>query len=114
MAVKVKRERPDQRRHHRVTAPLFVDVGGVRLRAADWSLGGLRIEDHPGPVPEVGALLPISLTLPFQGFEVSFDAKATVVRNDPAATLERVWNAAAATNGRQPLTRDHESRARSD
>lgn len=87
MAVKVKRERPDQRRHHRVTAPLFVDVEGVRLRAADWSLGGLRLDGFPGQVPAVGAELALGMTLPFQGFDVSFDAKAEVVRNDPAASM---------------------------
>jgi multidrug resistance efflux pump len=68
MAVKVKRERPDQRRHHRVTAPLFVGVDGTRLRATDWSLGGLRLEKQ------------FQLTLPFQGFDVSFEVKAEVVR----------------------------------
>ena len=48
MAVKIKRERPDQRRHHRVTAPLFVRVDGhatprdrlVPRRAADRRLPG--------------------------------------------------------------------------
>ena len=87
MAVKVKRERPDQRRHHRVTAPLYVELDGVRARAADWSLGGLRIEAFPGAIPEVGDELALGLTLPFQGFEVSFDAKARVVRNDPAEAM---------------------------
>ena len=84
MAVKVRRERPDQRRHHRVTAPLFVDVEGWRLRAADWSLGGLRLVGFPEQVPEVGRELDLHLTLPFQGFDVAFDAKATVVRTDQA------------------------------
>ncbi len=87
MAVKVKRERPDQRRHHRVTAPLFVDIDGVRLRATDWSLGGLRLDQFPGKLPEVGAQLALGMTLPFQGFDVSFDAKAEVVRNDPATSM---------------------------
>ena len=83
MAVKVRRERPDQRRHHRVTAPLFVVVDGVRVRAADWSLGGLRVVQFPGEIPDVGAELALGMTLPFQGFDDSFDAKASVVRNDP-------------------------------
>ncbi|MEO0729122.1 MAG: PilZ domain-containing protein, partial [Pseudomonadota bacterium] len=87
MAVKVKRERPDQRRHHRVTAPLFVDVGGWRLRATDWSLGGLRLDNYPDAVPEPGTEIDLHLTLPFQGFEVAFDAKAEVVRNDPASGM---------------------------
>ena len=85
MAVKIKRERPDQRRHHRITAPLFVSVAGAApLRAADWSLGGLRIDGFDGAVPQTGDEIPLHLTLPFQGFDVSFDAKAEVVRNDPA------------------------------
>lgn len=87
MAVKVKRERPDQRRHHRVTAPLFVDVDGVRMRASDWSLGGLRLEGFPGRVPELGSEVALGMTLPFQGFDVSFDAKAQVVRNDPSSAM---------------------------
>ncbi len=80
MAVKIKRERPDQRRHHRVTAPLFVRVDGHRLRASDWSLGGLKLDDFPGDLPGAGAELQFHLTLPFQGFDVSFDAKGEVVR----------------------------------
>ena len=84
MAVRVKRERPDQRRHHRVTAPLYVAVGGHHLRAADWSLGGLSVVDYPDQCPNPGDPLDLHLTLPFQGFDVSFAAKAEVVRNDPA------------------------------
>jgi multidrug resistance efflux pump len=80
MAVKVKRERPDQRRHHRVTAPLFVGVDGARIRATDWSLGGLRLDGFPGELPAAGTEKQFHLTLPFQGFDVSFDIKAEVVR----------------------------------
>ena len=82
--VTVKRERSDQRRHHRVTAPLYVTALGHRLRAADWSLGGLRLEGFPGEVPGVGTEVALKLELPFQGFEVAFDATATVVRCDAA------------------------------
>jgi multidrug resistance efflux pump len=87
MAVKIKRERPDQRRHHRVTAPLFVGVDGHRLKAADWSLGGLRLENFPGELPSAGAEKPFQLTLPFQGFDVSFDVKAEVVRTNPSTGM---------------------------
>ncbi len=83
MAVKVKRERPDQRRHHRVTAPLYVEVEGVSARASDWSLGGLRVEDFEGELPATGAEIALQLTLPFQGFDVGFAAKAEVVRTNP-------------------------------
>ncbi|MEL7302136.1 MAG: HlyD family efflux transporter periplasmic adaptor subunit [Pseudomonadota bacterium] len=85
MAVKVRRERPDQRRHHRVTAPLFVDVGGWRLRAADWSLGGIRLVGYPDALPALHEEIDLHLVLPFQGFEVAFDAKAEVVRHEPDA-----------------------------
>lgn len=87
MAVKVKRERPDQRRHHRVTAPLYVQYNGHRVRASDWSLGGLRVADFPGELPEVGSEISLQLGLPFQGFDVSFDAKAAVVRCEPASGM---------------------------
>ena len=87
MSVKVRRERPDQRRHHRVTAPLLVTALGHTLRAADWSLGGLRLEDFPDPVPAPGTDLQLKLALPFQGFDVGFDAKGEVVRNDPATGM---------------------------
>jgi len=87
MAVKVRRERPDQRRHHRVTAPLYVTLAGHRVKAADWSLGGLRVEGFPGEIPAAHAPLDIVLTLPFQGFDVTFDAKAEVVRSNPDARM---------------------------
>ncbi|MEM9029237.1 MAG: biotin/lipoyl-binding protein [Pseudomonadota bacterium] len=82
MPVKVKRERPDQRRHHRVTAPLFVDVEGWRLRAEDWSLGGLQVVGFPDTVPALGQEIDLQLTLPFQGFDVTFDASGKVVRSE--------------------------------
>ncbi len=84
MAVTIKRERPDQRRHHRLSAPLFVEVRGHRVRAADWSLGGLRVEDFPGDLPTVGTQVDLAMTLPFQGFDVAFKATAEVARVHPA------------------------------
>ena len=54
------------------------------MRATDWSLGGLRIDGFPGELPVAGAELAFHLTLPFQGFDVSFDIKAEVVRTNPA------------------------------
>jgi multidrug resistance efflux pump len=84
MAVKVKRERPDQRRHHRVSAPLFVRVGPHDLRAVDWSLTGLKVDDYPEVPPELGTELTLQLTLPFQGFDVSFNVNSVVARRDPA------------------------------
>lgn len=54
------------------------------MKAADWSLGGLRLEAFPGEIPAVGTDIELKLELPFQGFEVAFDAVATVVRGDAA------------------------------
>ena len=87
MAVTVRRERPDQRRHHRVTAPLYIDHAGYRLRAADWSIGGFRVEQFPEKLPDIGDELALHLSLPFQGFDVSFDAGAVVVRTDPQSGM---------------------------
>ncbi|MCH9808677.1 MAG: HlyD family efflux transporter periplasmic adaptor subunit [Alphaproteobacteria bacterium] len=87
MAVTIERERPDQRRHHRLTAPLFVEVRGHRVRAADWSIGGLRIENFPGDLPSVGSQIQLQVTLPFQGFDVAFSVTAEVVRTHPARAM---------------------------
>ncbi len=57
------------------------------MRAADWSLGGLRVEDFPGPVPAIGSGVTLDLTLPFQGFDVSFSAAADVVRVNAATGM---------------------------
>ena len=87
MAVKIQRERPDQRRHHRVTAPLFVTYAGQRIKASDWSLGGLRVEGVTGELPALGAEIALQLTLPFQGFDVSFEVKGEVARRHPAEAM---------------------------
>ncbi len=82
MGVTVKRERPDQRRHHRVAAPFYVTLDGHKVRCADWSLGGFRVEDFPSDIPPPGDVLPFQCSLPFQGFDVSFEVRAEVVRFD--------------------------------
>ena len=83
MGVVVLRERPDQRRHHRVTAPFFITLDGEKARCADWSLGGFRVDDFALEAPLPGEVLSIHCTLPFQGFDVSFEARCEVVRNNP-------------------------------
>jgi multidrug resistance efflux pump len=81
MGVTVRRERPDQRRHHRVCAPFFVALDGIKARCSDWSLGGFRIDDFAGDIPSPGDELNLQCSLPFQGFHVSFEARAEVVRS---------------------------------
>jgi len=79
--MKVERERPCQRRHHRVKAPLKVTMpNGENTIAIDWSIGGLRVDNIEGELPEVGAVIKLLLELPFQGFDISFDVAAKVVR----------------------------------
>ena len=56
-AMKLVRERPSQRLHHRVEAPLYVDINGVNQRVANWSLGGFRIDAFEGDLPPVGQAL---------------------------------------------------------
>ncbi len=80
MSLKIVRERPSQRRHHRISAPLLVTLHGHTVKAADWSLGGVRLEDFPGRLPAQDEIVDLTLALPFQGFEVSFAAKGRIVR----------------------------------
>ncbi len=87
MAAQVKPAQHEQRRHPRVTAALYVEVDGKRARASDWSLGGLRVDQFPGPIPNAGDPIALVLTLPYKGLEISFDAKAKVVRRDPAHAM---------------------------
>ncbi len=77
--VHVRRERPSQRLHYRVTAPLRVDLGGGSHDAVDWSLTGFGIEGYDGPGGP-GDVLPCTLHLPFQGFGISFNADVSIVR----------------------------------
>ncbi|NNE21291.1 MAG: PilZ domain-containing protein, partial [Rhizobiales bacterium] len=64
---------------------MFLRVGddGPTVRAHDWSLGGFRVDNYPLELPNVGSEIEASMTLPFQGFDISFTAKAKVVRAVP-------------------------------
>lgn len=79
--MKTIRERPCQRRHHRVTAPMNVQLEkGDLLQATNWSLGGIRLDGLKGQLPKKGTKLSMVLSLPFQGFDISFNVIAIVVR----------------------------------
>lgn len=82
--MKVVRERPCQRRHHRVTAPMKVQLpDGASVMATNWSLGGIRLDGlntKDAPLPAVQDVIDLTLTLPFQGFDINFDVSAKVVR----------------------------------
>ncbi len=86
--MKIIREKPSQRRHHRLTAPLFVTLPGQdRQRAADWSLGGLGVFMPSGELPKQGDRFVVGVTLPFQGYELAFDAEVSVIRTDPSRSF---------------------------
>lgn len=82
--MKVVRERPSQRLNHRVTAPLYVAWAGETVRAADWSLSGLRLDGVDVRFAGTdGAPFDLTLTLPFQGFDITVTVTAEVVRTVP-------------------------------
>ncbi len=85
--MKILRERPDQRRHHRVSAPLFVTLGGETLRADDWSIGGVKISKITDVLPELGQDIDVQITLPFQGFDIRFSCPFKVVRRDDNTSM---------------------------
>ncbi|MEP3047964.1 MAG: HlyD family efflux transporter periplasmic adaptor subunit [Roseibium sp.] len=73
-------ERPSQRLHYRVSAPMRVSLDEQSYDAADWGLGGCRVKGLPSPLPEVGSEHTLFCTLPFQGFNITLKAEAEVVR----------------------------------
>ena len=75
-------ERPSQRLHYRVTAPMRVTLDGQTFDAVDWGLGGCRISGVSCDLPDVGSAHSLMCTLPFQGFNISLKAEAKVVRLD--------------------------------
>lgn len=79
--VNVRREAPDQRLHHRLTAPFMVGTSEGRFRAFDWSIGGVGLADYPGKVA-VGDILSWDFHLPFQGFDVSFTCEVEIKHTD--------------------------------
>jgi len=83
MALVIEYEKPDQRRHYRVTAPLFVVFNDQKYRAVDWSLGGLRLEGIKGSLPDIGDLVEVEITLPYQDFKITFEAVLEIVRHVP-------------------------------
>ena len=83
--MKIIRERPCQRRFHRVTAPLRVTLpDGRQMGATNWSLGGLRLDGVAAPRPATGDEVRLGLQLPFQGFDISFEVVGRVTRSDEA------------------------------
>ncbi len=79
--MRIEREKPCQRRHHRVKAPMKVTTpDGYSLMATDWSIGGLRLDEIEGKLPAVNDNWNLTLELPFQGFDIAFEVEARIVR----------------------------------
>lgn len=87
MALDIKWERPDQRLALTVTAPLFVEIDGQRCKATEWSLEGFKCAASGWELQAAGARRAARLTLPFQGFEMTFDATCDVERDPGDADL---------------------------
>lgn len=79
--VDIIHERPSQRLHYRVTAPMRVTLDEQSYDAADWGLGGCRISGLSGPLPETGSRHTLLCTLPFQGFNITLKTEAEVIRS---------------------------------
>lgn len=78
--MRILSEKPCQRRYHRVNAPLYVQFDEAAYLATDWSTGGLRVEGIRNKTPLPGMEINLVLSLPFQGFSISFDVRLFVVR----------------------------------
>lgn len=79
--MRIEREKPCQRRHHRVKAPMKVTMpGDCSYMASDWSIGGLRLDGVEETLPAVNEELTLILELPFQGFDIAFEVQARVAR----------------------------------
>ena len=79
--MRIERERPCQRRYHRVKAPMKVKMAdGHSSMATDWSIGGLRLDNIKGNLPAVNDEQKLTLELPFQGFDIAFEVEARVAR----------------------------------
>jgi multidrug resistance efflux pump len=80
VVMKVVRERPSQRLHHRVTAPISIMIEGVEYDVIDWSLGGFAIAKGNLNLNINDEIL-CKINVSFQGFNISFDAHSKVVRD---------------------------------
>lgn len=77
--IKVRRERPSQRLHHRVNAPIKIEMPEGIFKAEDWSLGGFRVEGASHTL-KVGDIIPIVIHIPFQGFRICYETEVEVCR----------------------------------
>ena len=87
MSVSVHHEQADQRRHLWISTPFAVEIAGKRQWATAWSLAGVAIRRGSQPALTPGHRVSLRLTLPFQGFEISFATTGVVEEADPTEGL---------------------------
>ena len=76
----VRHERPSQRLQHRVSVPIKVEViGEGEFDSLNWSLNGLALKDYTGQREE-GEKVELEISIPFQGFDISFTCESEVIR----------------------------------
>lgn len=85
--MKIVREKASQRRYHRLTAPLTVFYKEKKYKTRDWSIGGIGLYIDRAEVPNIGGKFTVKISLPFQGYDIQFDADLRVVRFDKKAPL---------------------------
>lgn len=56
---------------------------GERRTSTQWSLGGFLLNGVSGELPQEGDTLTLTIELPFQGFDISFEVAAKVTKADP-------------------------------
>ncbi len=80
--MKISREKPSQRRHHRVITPIDVTINEQLYNVSDWSLGGFKIEGWEDESLTPGDEFECHFSLPFQGFFVAFHVNLITIRAD--------------------------------
>lgn len=75
----VKRETPSQRLHYRLSVPIHIEVENKLYKAADWSMGGFRLDGYQG-ILKKDDVFDAKLLIDFRGFHISFHQSAIVVR----------------------------------
>ncbi len=81
-------ERPDQRLHHRVSAPIKVKINGENYKTENWSIGGFKLvnfshEMNPGERFKVG------IAIPFIDLKIQFETEAEVIEQNSEESILR-------------------------
>lgn len=70
------------RQHVRLKIPIRAEIDGIWFQVDDWSLGGLGIDAEPPRLRE-GETFPVTLSLPFEDFELTLRLEAELIYRLP-------------------------------